>query len=232
MNQPKAFERQYRAVIRNERLTALAGAVLLVGFIIDLYATTDLNKLIMVHIFIGALLAGPLIVKLSSVGYRFFSYYGKSPAFIAKGPPNVWLRLLAPFLILVTLTLFLSGVALALEGGPTNRLIFLIHAGSAAIWIPLIVVHVYAHIHQVPRAVASHWDSSSPDALSGRIKRLRITILSLIIGALGGLLLTRLASPWKHIHFPSGIQSPVILGIGAAVIAMFIAVPLLRGARE
>lgn len=232
MEHRKNLDRQYQAVVRNERLTALAGATLLVGFVVDLYVTADLRKLIMAHIFIGALLAGPLIVKLTSVGHRFVRYYGKSTAFVAKGTPNIWLRLMAPFWILVTLILFLSGLVLALEGSPDNRLVFLTHALSAAVWIPLLAVHVYAHIRQVPRAISADWGAAYPQSLLGRRKRLRIMILALIGGAIAGLVLTRIAAPWRHVILPAGLGGPLMLGLGAAVIGVLIAIPVLRGARD
>ncbi len=225
-------KRQYQVVVRNERLTALAAAVLLVGFIVDLLVTANLHQLIMIHIFIGVLLAGPLTVKLFSVGYRFFRYYGRSPAFVAKGTPNMWMRLLAPFFIIDTLALFLSGIALALHGPMNDRLLFLMHAATAAMWVPMLAVHVYAHIRLVPRSIARDWAVPSSQAVSGRVQRLRITVVSLIVGAVAAALITPLASPWRHAFIPNVIPSPLILGIVTAVIGVIIAIPLLRGARD
>lgn len=227
-----ARKRQYQVVVRNERLTALAAAVLLVGFIVDLFVTTNLHKLIMTHIFIGVLLAGPLTVKLFSVGYRFFRYYGRSPAFVAKGAPNMWMRLLAPFLIMDTLALFLSGIALALHGPINDRLLFLIHAATAALWVPMIAVHVYAHIRLVPRSIARDWAVPSAQAVSGRVQRLRLTLVSLVVGAVAAVVITPMASQWRHAFIPNVVPSPLILGLVTAVIGVIIAVPILRGARD
>lgn len=206
------------------------GGLLLVLFVIDLVVTANLDKLIMIHIFIGALLAGPLLVKLFSVGYRFFRYYGKSPAFRAKGTPNIWLRLLAPVLIVLTLLLFVSGIGLAIEGD--IRILFLIHAASAALWIPLLAVHVYAHIRQVPRAVREDWGHASSVWVSGRAKRLRIAILSLATGAILGGVVTSIAAPWRHLPLAHGIPTPLALGLVLAVFALIVAIPILRRARE
>src|SRR5271165_1616785 len=65
-------------VIGNERLTALTGAVLLVLFLVMLVSTVNLQALLPLHIFVGVLLTGPVIVKLGSTGYRFVRYYTKS----------------------------------------------------------------------------------------------------------------------------------------------------------
>src|SRR5258708_35556449 len=51
-------------VIGNERLTALAGAVLLALIVVELVTVANLSAVLAVHVLIGVLLAGPLAVKL------------------------------------------------------------------------------------------------------------------------------------------------------------------------
>lgn len=232
MKRAESLNRKQLAVLRNERLTALAGAVLLLLFLVEIIVTANLHKFILIHIFIGTLLAGPLVIKMASVGYRFFSYYAKAPAFVAKGPPNIWLRLLGPFLILLTLTLFLSGFALVVVGPSQAEMFKLVHAGSAALWIPLIAVHVYAHIRQVPRSLMKEWSQHSKNKLAGRLKRLRINIIALIAGTIAAIMLMPISAPWIHGPLEYGIPSPIILGFMATIAAMFIAVPVLRHARD
>src|SRR5438132_6062073 len=89
-------------VIGNERLTALAGAVLLVLILVELVSSANLHALLPLHIFVGVLLAGPLVVKLGSTGYRFLRYYTRSPAYVRSGPPRLLLRVLAPLLVVTT----------------------------------------------------------------------------------------------------------------------------------
>ena len=73
-------------VVGNERLTALAGAVLLVLILVELVSSANLHALLPLHVFVGVLLAGPLVVKLGSTGYRFVRYYTRSPAYVRSGP--------------------------------------------------------------------------------------------------------------------------------------------------
>ena len=80
------------AVDGNERMTALAGAVLLVLILVELVSAAILRTLLSIHVFVGVLLAGPLIVKLGSTGWRFLRYYTGSPAFVRRGPPHLALR--------------------------------------------------------------------------------------------------------------------------------------------
>src|SRR5260370_45708 len=99
-------------VIGNERLTALAGAVLLVLIVVELVTVPNLRAGLAVHVLVGVLLAGPLAVKLGSTGYRFLRYYTGSPAYLRKGPPSLPLRVLAPLLLATTLVVIGSVVGL------------------------------------------------------------------------------------------------------------------------
>jgi hypothetical protein len=65
----------WSSVIGNERLTALAGAVLLVLIVVELVTVPTLHALLSAHVFVGVLLVGPLAVKTASTGYRFVRYY-------------------------------------------------------------------------------------------------------------------------------------------------------------
>src|SRR5215470_6960681 len=78
----------WSAVVGNERLTALAGAVLLVLLLVDIASSASLHALLPMHIFVGVLLAGPLVVKIGSTSYRFLRYYTGSPAYVRRGPPR------------------------------------------------------------------------------------------------------------------------------------------------
>jgi hypothetical protein len=102
-------EKKQTLIDRNERMTAIAGAVLFVFIIAELIITANLDEFISEHIFVGILLSGPLIVKMFSTGYRFTRYYTNTPEFVRKGPPNILLRFLAPFLVITTILVFISG---------------------------------------------------------------------------------------------------------------------------
>ena len=104
------------AVVGNERLTALTGAVLLVLLLVDIVSSASLHALLPIHIFVGVLLAGPLVVKIGSTSYRFLRYYSGSPAYVRRGPPRLPLRVLAPLLLVTTLVVVGSGIGLVVTG--------------------------------------------------------------------------------------------------------------------
>jgi hypothetical protein len=76
----------WSGVIGNERLTALAGARLLVLFVVELVTVANLRAGLAVHILIGVLLAGPLAVKLGSTGYLCWLPLSSARIFGQKRP--------------------------------------------------------------------------------------------------------------------------------------------------
>ncbi len=215
-------EKKQNLLDRNERLTAIAGAVLLILIVVELIITANLDEFISEHIFTGILLSGPLVVKLFSTGYRFTRYYTKSPEFIRKGPPNILLRLLAPFLVITTIVVIISGFGLVYF--PDHNLLFKIHAASVAIWLPLLGVHIYAYLRKVPGLIARDWSKNLNDRVPGRVRRLGTNLVALIVGGVAAVLLT----PWHPGRHGHGLPSPLVLGVVASIIAIMIAIPLLR----
>src|SRR5262249_5518734 len=106
-------------VAGNERLTALAGAVLLALIVAELVTLPTIRALLSVHVFVGVRLPGPLAVKTASTGWRFVRYYTQHPAYRRKGPPRPLPRALSPLLLLATLVVIGSGIALVTTGPGT-----------------------------------------------------------------------------------------------------------------
>jgi hypothetical protein len=144
----------------NEQLVATVGVVLIVLFALMGVTILRIHRLLAVHMFVGILLAGPVGLKLGATGYRFGRYYTGHRAYRRKGPPKLSLRLLAPVLVLSTLSLFLSGLVLMLEGASRSQRVVLLHKASFVIWIAVAGLHVLSHLPRVGKSVravrASH----------------------------------------------------------------------------
>jgi hypothetical protein len=137
----------------NERLTVQAGAVLLVGLAVLGVTIIRIGQLTWLHLFLGLLLIGPVLLKLASTGYRFTRYYGHDPAYLRKGPPPLSLRLLGPLVVLSTVVVFTTGVVLLLLG-PSSRGTWLgVHKVSFFVWLALTAVHVLGHLPEVRRGL-------------------------------------------------------------------------------
>src|SRR5256885_13473696 len=164
-------------VIGNERLTALAGAVLLVLILLELVSSANLHALLPLHIFVGVFLAGPLVVKLGSTGYRFVRYYTKSPAYVRSGPPRLPLRGLAPLLLVTTLAVVGSGIGLVVAGPAQAGLLRPLHSLSVVLWLALIAA-LLLYPGAAPWVVLNQAGQKIPGAL---IEGLALAIVVLLV---------------------------------------------------
>jgi hypothetical protein len=131
------------------------------------------------------LLVPPLLVKISSVSWRFLRYYRRNEAYRRRGAPPTVLRILGPLLLLATIVLFVSGITLLLApsafGGPRGTM-YSIHAGSFGIWIVLVLAHVIGHARDLRRLAAKDWLRRSRAAVPGALVRQLAVLASLAAG--------------------------------------------------
>ena len=150
----------------NEVLTS-ATAVVLTGLLVaEGFTIANLRGLVTAHMFIGMVLIPPVLLKLASTGYRFVSYYRGSPAYRAKGPPPLPMRLLAPALVATTLGVFVTGVLLLLAGHKSDTLL-LIHKVSFIVWGVVFAVHFLAYVPRVARSLRADWSAARREAVPG-----------------------------------------------------------------
>jgi hypothetical protein len=166
----------------NERLTTSLGLVLLVLLGIETLTTLALHAYLPVHIFLGLLLIPPVALKLASTGWKFLRYYTNSKPYRVAGPPRLLLRLLAPFLVASTLTLFGSGVLMIIVGHGGGPLLQL-HALSFAVWGVLMAIHILAYLTRALRVGVADWRRHATLSVAGSHSRR---------GALAGALLAGL----------------------------------------
>jgi hypothetical protein len=184
-------------VAGNARLTGAVAAALLVLLAAEGATIPFIGQLLGPHIFIGMLLIPPVLLKLASTGYRFARYYTGNPAYVRKGPPNLALRILAPGVVLTTLALFGTGVALLAAGPPSNTLIFA-HKLSFIAWVALMTIHVLGHVLEVPALALPDWRrSGSHEAqLAGAGARTMTLGLAILVGVALALVTYSAAGPW------------------------------------
>lgn len=177
----------------NARLTATTAVLLLILLAAEGVTILSIRPLLSAHIVIGLLLIPPVVLKLLSIGYRFFRYYTGDAGYVAKGPPHVLMRLLAPLLVVTTLTVLGTGVAMLAFGPQHHRDLLLgLHKTSFVLWFFLMAVHVLVYAPRLPRLV-----------LSGRTlgRRAALVASSVAAGALLAVAAYSLAGPWlQHAH--------------------------------
>jgi hypothetical protein len=182
-------------VAGNERLTALTGVVLLVGFAIEGVTILRIGRLLTLHFFLGLLLIGPVALKICSTVYRIVRYYTGAAPYVRRGPPAPLLRLLGPFVIATSLAVLGTGVALAVIGPDNGPWLFL-HKASFICWLGIMTIHVLAHLWQLPRILLT--PAGQPSfRLTGGAGRWLLVAASLAGGLVVALLAVHLAGPWE-----------------------------------
>ena len=184
----------------NERLTAATAVVLVALLAAEGVTILFLRRLFPVHVFVGMLLVPPIALKLASTGWRFLSYYGGRSEYVRRGPPQRSLRLLAPLVILSTIGVFVSGIAL-LAVGPAGGIVLGLHKASFVVWLGATGLHVLAHLRRIPRLVLSDWRGRAippAAAVPGRGVRRFVLAGTVVAGLILAIATVRYAQPWVH----------------------------------
>ncbi len=217
----------HAGVSGNERLTALAGALLLILLGVELVTAVNLGALMSAHLFVGVLLTGPLVAKLGSTGYRFLRYYTGAPAYVRKGPPRLPLRLLAVPLVATTVLLVGSGGALLLTGPDHAGPLVALHNLSTLIWLPLVAVHAVAYLRRSLELIAADSPVASHVRTTASELRLGVSAGALVAGVVAAFLLLPTGTPWlAWAQTNDQVSAPVIVGLVLAVVVLLATRPL------
>lgn len=186
-------------VVANARLTGTTGLLLIVLFFCEGVTIPFISRILSWHIVIGLILIPPVLLKIGSTLWRFAHYYLGDPRFRKAGPPHPLLRVLGPLVMLSTVAVIGSGVALWLAG-PHDLLLLRIHQVTFVLWFAVVAVHVVAHVLRATRlAAADSRDAAArnPKVAGARTRRLVVAgslVAGLAVGALG----MTVTTPWSH----------------------------------
>ena len=122
------------------------------------------------HLFIGLVLIPPLILKLGTTSYRFTRYYTGSAAYREQGPPKIIPRIIAPILVLATITLFSSGVWMLALGHKSDQAMS-IHTASFVVWGIAFLIHLAVHTPTLVRALKEDWNGMLRRTVAGASTR-------------------------------------------------------------
>jgi hypothetical protein len=178
----------------NARLTAATGVVLLVLLAVEGYTILDVRGLITLHIFLGILLVGPVLLKIASTTYRFARYYFGSAEYVRKGPPHIILRVIGPLVTVSSLAVLGTGIGLIWDrsGGGLLKA----HQVSFIIWVSVMTIHVLGHLRG---ALLDSWHELRRSSRWQRI-RLGLVVGSVVVGVGLALALFPSATSWTTQH--------------------------------
>jgi hypothetical protein len=191
------FETRKRRLnpIGNERLTAAVGLLLLVPILVEVATVLlGVHTFMSVHVFVGLALIPPVLLKLGSTTWRFVRYYTRSRPYVALGPPQIAMRVLAPLFVAATVVLFGSGVAMGLVHGQALAAARRLHGPASAIWLLLLGLHVLVYFTRAVRRTAE-------DAAPERRRRARgaaVRGLALAAAIVSGVVIAAATVPAQH----------------------------------
>lgn len=194
----------------NASLTAWTGLLLLVLFVAELVTLLDVRGLISWHVAIGALLVPPALLKTATTGWRIVRYYAGAATYRAAGPPPMLLRLLGPLVVLSTLAVLGSGVALVLVGEQSSRQALVqfaglrvdaitVHQASFAVWAVTTGLHVLGRL--IPALQSTVLPGRGEGRAPGRPLRVVLVLATLGVAALTAYLLLGTVGDWGHDRF-------------------------------
>jgi hypothetical protein len=180
----------------NARLTGSAAAVLLVLLAAEGVTVLQVGRLLTLHVFIGMLLVPPILLKLGSTLWKFARYYLGAPAYRLKGPPLLILRALGPFVVILTLTVMTSGIALLLAPFSWRSTFSLIHKASFVLWFGAMALHVVGHLIDTARLAPRDWLRQTRHQVDGAGARQWAVATSIALGLILAVVVVPKVGPW------------------------------------
>jgi hypothetical protein len=200
----------------NARLTGMTAALLLVLLAVEGFTILRIGKLLTLHVVIGMVLVPPVLLKIGSTTWRFARYYLGSPEYRRKGPPPAILRLLGPFLVVLTLAVLGSGIALLLGPSSARSELLTIHKATFILWIAAMVVHVLGHLVDTARLAPKDFYWRTRRQVRGASTRQWTLVGALCLGLLLAVVVAPKIGPWRsggtpvHLITPAGKAAPSV----------------------
>jgi hypothetical protein len=185
----------------NKRLTAAVGVLLLAPIVVEIATVLlGVHTFMSWHVFVGLALIPLVVVKLASTGWRFGRYYTRSRAYMAHGPPQMVMRLLAPLFVVATVVLFGSGVAIGLLHGHALQIARRLHGPASVIWLLLLGLHVLVYLGRALRDTADDVRPADPTPVRGKAARRYALATAVVCGLVLGAALVPAQHRWVNIR--------------------------------
>jgi hypothetical protein len=191
----------------NARLTAWVGMLLLAASVVECATLVSLHRLVAVHIFVGALLVPLALLKTATTTWRMVRYYTGNADYRVAGPPPLLLRLLGPLVVLTSLAVLGTGLALVALGtdGTFRPLLtaggftvdaFTLHKVAFVLWLGVTSVHALGRL--VPAAQLMTNRGGVARAVPGRPARFTLVVASMAAAAVVGVVVLAASSDWSN----------------------------------
>src|SRR5665213_1346865 len=180
----------------NARLTGMTAAVLLVLLAAEGATLLQLRPLLTAHVVIGMVLVPFVVVKLAATGWRMARYYLGAAPYRERGAPPLLLRLLGPIVVVLTVVVFASGIALMLVPHSLRANVLFLHKASFVLWFGAMAVHVLGHVLDTSRLAPADFVSRTRSQVQGAGARIWTLTTCLVVGVLLAMAMAPTVGPW------------------------------------
>ena len=178
------------------RTTGLTAAVLLVLLAAEGATLLQVHAWITPHVVIGMVLVPFVLLKMGTTIWRMVSYYRGPGPYRDRGAPPILLRLLGHVVVLLTLLVFASGIALLLVPHSVQDAVFFVHKASFVLWFGAMTIHVLGHILETSRLAPADLVTRTRRQVRGAGARLWAQAVCLVAGVLLAALMAPTIGPW------------------------------------
>ncbi len=183
----------------------MAAALLLVLLAAEGLTILRVHSLLTPHVVIGMVLVPVVLVKIGSTSWRFARYYLGDPEYRRKGPPPLLLRLLGPFVVVLTVAVLGTGVALIFSPTTGRSQWLFLHKATFVLWLGAMTLHVLGHLLDTARLAPRDFYRRTRAQVHGASVRQWLIVGAVAIGALLALAVAPKIGPWRA----AGSGSPV-----------------------
>jgi hypothetical protein len=176
--------------------------VLFVLLVAEGVTVLSVRSLLTPHVFIGMVLVPPVLLKIGTTTWRFVRYYLGAPAYRTKGPPPAALRLIGPIVVLLTVVVFASGIALLLGPASWRANMLLLHKASFILWLVVMAFHVLGHLLDTAKLAPQDWVRRTRRQVVGAGVRQWALATSVVIGLVLGVIVLPRVGPWLTSGYP------------------------------
>jgi hypothetical protein len=186
----------------NGLLTAYLGLLLLALVLGELVTVLDVEGMLTWHLALGALLVPPALAKTMTTGWRAAGYYLGGKARSDIEPPPMPMRLLGPLVVVSTLGLLGTGLALVALGPDAGRQpnlwfgldVLTLHQAAFIVFDVAAGLHLLARFVPAVRRVSGRVERAVP----GRSARACALVVTLAAAALAAVLVLNADSQWQR----------------------------------
>lgn len=151
------------------------------------------------HVVVGLILVPPVLLKIGATTWRMVSYYRGDAAYLENGPPLA-LRILGPFLVVLTFLVLGSGIGLVVVPHSLHSSLLIVHKASFDLWLATFLIHAVAHFKQMIRLAARDLLARTRVFLAGVRSRRLVLGGSVLLGGALALLLAHRAEVYLRIY--------------------------------